>query len=200
MKKTKLQLLVVGSGGREHALAWKLAQSPRVGKIYAAPGNPGTVAFCENVPIAVNDVPGLNQFAVQQGINLVVVGPEVALEAGLVDSLQAAGIQAFGPTRLAARIETSKIFAKSLMQRHHIPTAAWASFDLFDPAWDYIQQAAFPLVLKASGLAAGKGVILPDTLAEARTALESMLVAGEFGTAGRQVVIEERLIGPEISL
>ena len=200
MKKTKLQLLVVGSGGREHALAWKLAQSPRVGKIYAAPGNPGTAAFCENVSIAANDVPGLTQFAVQQGIDLVVVGPEIALEAGLVDSLQAAGIQAFGPTRLAARIETSKVFAKSLMQRHHIPTAVWASFDSFDPAWDYIQQAAFPLVLKASGLAAGKGVILPDTLAEARIALESMLVAGEFGIAGRQVVIEERLIGPEISL
>jgi len=195
-----MRLLVVGSGGREHALCWKLAQSPRVGKIFAAPGNPGTAAFCENVPIGMEDVQALTAFAVREQVDLVVVGPEAALAAGLVDELAAAGIRSFGPSRSAARIETSKAFAKALMQRHHIPTASWAVFDAFEPAWAHVQQADFPLVLKASGLAAGKGVILPDTLSEARAALESMLLTGTYGPAGSQVIIEERLSGPEISL
>ena len=206
MMKTDLQptpkqtILLVGAGGREHAIAWKLAQSPRLGKLFIAPGNPGTAEAGTNVPIPVEDIPALVSFARKQSIWLVIVGPEAPLALGLVDKLLAAGIPAFGPSRAASQIETSKVFAKAFMQRHGIPTAAYAAFSNYKEALAYLERVDTPVVIKASGLAAGKGVLLPDTPAEARQALYDLMVARSMGSAGDEVVIEERLEGEEISL
>lgn len=195
-----MNILIVGSGGREHALAWKAAQSPRCSKLFTAPGNAGTAELGQNVPIAVEDIAGLVAFSVQEKIDLVIVGPEAALGEGLVDALHAAGIPAFGPTQAAARIETSKAFAKQFMARHGIPSARFAVFTDYEAARKYLEQVPYPVVIKASGLAAGKGVILPETLEEGCEALHAMLVGDAFGRAGEEVIIEERLSGEEISL
>ncbi len=199
-KSRMLKVLLVGSGGREHALAWKLAQSPHLAHLWIAPGNAGTSEVGKNVSISAEDTAQLVQFAVSKAVDLVLVGPEAALANGLADYLQAAGVRVFGPSRAAAQIEASKAFAKDFMQRNGIPTARYATFSKLDSAIAYLRDVDYPVVIKASGLAAGKGVILPETREEAETKLESILEKGEFGAAGSQVVIEERLAGEEVSL
>jgi len=195
-----MNVLIIGSGGREHALAWKVAQSPRLTKLYIAPGNAGTAACGENVSLDVNDHSEVVRFCKGKQIDLVIVGPEIPLAAGLADSLSEGGVRCFGPKRAAAQIEASKVFAKNFMARHRIPTARYATFDKVADAIKHLENIDYPIVIKASGLAAGKGVILPDTLEEAKTTLESILVNGAFGKAGSEVVIEERLNGQEVSL
>lgn len=195
-----MRVLLVGSGGREHALAWKMAQSSRLRQLYCAPGNPGTAELGENVEVKPDDVAGLVTFAREQQIDLVVVGPENPLCAGLVDELSAAGIRAFGPDRSAARIEGDKAFAKELMRHRSVPTADARIFDKYRDARTYIASRDHPVVLKAAGLAAGKGVIVCDDPADALLALERIMVGREFGRAGDVVVVEEKLAGPEVSL
>ncbi len=195
-----MKVLVIGGGGREHALAWKLAQSPRVSKVLVAPGNAGTAteAKCRNVLVAATDIPGLVSLARKEGVELTIVGPEGPLVAGVVDEFQAAGLACFGPARLAARLEGSKRFTKDFLARHGIPTARYAVFtqDDFDPAAIRAQRP--PIVVKADGLAAGKGVIIAATTDEA-VAVVSQMFAGAFGDAGRTVVVEEFLEGEEVS-
>lgn len=199
-----MRVLLIGSGGREHALAWKLAQSPLLTHLYALPGNPGIAQYAERLPGSVNDLDHILSVAQQKAIDLVVVGPEDPLAAGLTDRLHAAGIPTFGPTQAAAQLESSKAFAKAFMARHHIPTAAYQSFTNFDAALTYFLQFQIPTsplpVIKASGLAAGKGVILSETLAEGERALREIMLDGKFGSAGAEVVIEERLEGREVSI
>ena len=195
-----MNILLIGSGGREHAIAWKLAQSPKLAKLYIAPGNPGTAALGENIAVKVDDHSAVVRFCQEKRIDLVIVGPEVPLAAGLTDDLLATGIKVFGPSRAAAQIEASKVFSKNFMQRHGIPTARYATFDKLPEALAYLEKVDYPVVLKASGLAAGKGVILPENMEEAKAALEAMLVGDAFGEAGSEVVIEERLTGPEVTL
>jgi phosphoribosylamine--glycine ligase/phosphoribosylformylglycinamidine cyclo-ligase len=195
-----MRVLIVGSGGREHALAWKIAQSPRLTDLFAAPGSAAIAQFAHCVPLAADDAAGIAAFAAKENIDLVVVGPEAALAAGVADALHAQGIAVFGPDQSAARLESSKAFAKAFMEKYAIPTARYASFTDFDQAADFIQTNQYPFVLKASGLAAGKGVILPATTAEALSALRGIMVENQFGEAGSEVVIEERLQGEEVSL
>jgi phosphoribosylamine--glycine ligase len=197
-----MRVLVIGNGGREHALAWKLSQSPRVTQIWVAPGNGGTahVPKCENLPIAAGDLAALRDFALRNQIDLTVVGPEAPLVDGVVDLFQAAGLVVFGPSRAAAQMEGSKAFSKTFMQRHAIPTAQAATFDDFDEATRYLRGFDGAPVIKASGLAAGKGVILPNTRSEAAAVLQTMLLEGQFGEAGKTVLIEEKLEGPELSV
>lgn len=202
-----MKILVVGSGGREHALAWKLAQSPQVEQIFVAPGNAGTQwsaseghAASTNVAIKADNIDMLVKFAQEQAIELTVVGPEVPLAAGIVDRFTVAGLKAFGPTQAAAQLESSKAFSKAFMQRHHIPTAAYGTFTDYDSAAQFVRDFDKPVVVKADGLAAGKGVVVCDTVDEALEALKRILVESEFGSAGTQVVVEERLIGTEASL
>ncbi|MEF3194030.1 MAG: phosphoribosylamine--glycine ligase [Halothiobacillaceae bacterium] len=195
-----MKILVIGSGGREHALAWKLAQSPRVTKVYVAPGNAGTAreAKCENVGIQATDVPALFAFACDRVIDLTVVGPEAPLAAGVVDTFRDGGLRIFGPTREAAMLESSKAFAKDFLTRHRIPTAEYRVFTELNPALDYIHDRGAPIVIKADGLAAGKGVVVAMTQAEACDAVRGMF-GGQFGQAGARVVIEEFLDGEEAS-
>lgn len=195
-----MKILVVGSGGREHALCWKIAQSALLERLFIAPGNAGTAKLGENVAVAPTDIKSLVRLCQDEAVDMVIIGPEAPLEAGLVDALNEAGIAAFGPTRRAAEIETSKAFAKAFMLRHHIPTARYASFDDFSKAVQYIENVDYPIVIKASGLAAGKGVFLPNSHEEAKASLLALLVAADLGTAGREVIIEERLQGQEVSL
>jgi len=200
---TSHTILVIGRGGREHALAWKLAQSPRVRRVWVAPGNGGTALAggkVANVALAEGDFAGLIDFTQHNGVTLTVVGPEAPLAEGIVDAFQAAGLRCFGPRRAAAQIEASKAFAKDFMARHGIPTARYAAFSDFSAALAHLRQVDYPVVFKASGLAAGKGVILPASLAEGEAALRQIMVSREFGAAGDQVVIEERLAGPEASV
>jgi phosphoribosylamine---glycine ligase len=194
-----VKLLVIGSGGREHALAWKLAQAPRVQKVYAAPGNAGTALEpgVENVPIT--DIAQLAEFARENFVHLTIVGPEAPLAAGVVDLFRARGLKIFGPTRAAAQLESSKDFAKRFMQRHHIPTAAHATFSDAAQAHAYIDAQGAPIVIKADGLAAGKGVVVAMTAREAHDAVDRMLVDNKMGDAGARVVIEECLAGEEAS-
>lgn len=197
------RILIIGRGGREHALAWKLAQSPRVQGVWVAPGNGGTALAggkVANVDLQEGDFAGLIDFARRSGVTLTVVGPEAPLADGMVDAFQAAGLRCFGPSKAAAQIEASKAFAKDFMARHGIPTARHATFSDFDAALAHLRQIDYPAVLKASGLAAGKGVILPASLDEAEAALRQIMLAREFGAAGDEVVIEERLAGPEASV
>jgi len=196
-----VKVLIVGGGGREHALAWKAAQSPQVSKVYVAPGNAGTAREpgVENLPIGAQDIPALKAFAERHDIGLTIVGPEAPLVAGIVDALRDAGLAAFGPSRAAARLEGSKAYAKDFLARYHIPTAAYASFTEPDAAIAYIRRQGAPLVVKADGLAAGKGVVLTDDEPQAIAAARDMLGAGAFGEAGRRIVIEERLQGEEAS-
>lgn len=193
-------LLIVGSGSREHALAWKLTQSPVVDRIYVAPGNAGTSAIAENVPVAATDLDGIVRLAGERDIDLTVVGPEAPLALGLADRLRAAGRAVAGPDMGAARIESSKSFAKSLMTRAGVPTAAYRVFDRPEEAIRYLARAEYPVVIKADGLAAGKGVTICAGPTEALKAVGAMMIEGIFGDAGRRVVIEEALRGPEISL
>jgi phosphoribosylamine--glycine ligase len=195
-----MNVLIVGSGAREHTIAWKLAQSPLLGRLFVAPGNAGTAAIAENLPVAANDIEGLAATARDQRIDLVVVGPEEPLARGLVDRLAVVGIPAFGPSRAAAEIESSKVFSKGLMQRHSIPTAAFGTFDSFDEAAAFVRAHQGPLVVKADGLAAGKGAVVTSTKEEALATLEEMMVRGVFGDAGRRVVVEERLQGREVTV
>jgi len=196
-----MNVLVIGSGGREHAIVWKIRQSPRLTRLYALPGNPGIAELAEIVGgISMEDHAAMAYFCKQKNIDLVMIGPEAPLAAGLVDSLSVQGIRCFGPKRAAAQIEASKVFAKDFMARHHIPTPRYATFRNFEEAMQYVKSVDHPIVIKASGLAAGKGVILPETVDAARSTLESILVDKVFGEAGNQVVIEERLIGQEVSL
>lgn len=193
-----MQVLLIGSGGREHALAWKILQSPRLTQLYVAPGNAGTAPH--NVAIAAEDTAALVAFAKEKQIDLAVVGPEVPLANGVVDALQAVGVKAFGPTQAAAQIEASKAFAKAFMARHKIPTARYQTFTDFHQAIGHLLSVEYPVVIKASGLAAGKGVIVPDCADDAEAALRQIMLAREFGAAGDEVIIEERLEGEEVSL
>jgi phosphoribosylamine--glycine ligase len=194
-----MKLLVIGSGGREHALAWKLTQSPRVQKVYVAPGNGGTATETGVENVALSGIPELISFAKQAPIHCTVVGPEAPLAAGIVDAFQEAGLRIFGPKRAAARLESSKDFAKSFMARHAIPTARYATFERAAQAKAYIDREGAPIVVKADGLAAGKGVVVAATREEAHAAVDSMLTARSFGAAGARVVIEEFLDGEEAS-
>ncbi|MBK1643717.1 phosphoribosylamine--glycine ligase [Thiocapsa imhoffii] len=196
-----MQILIVGGGGREHALAWKAAQSPRAERVFVAPGNGGTATEpkVENLPIAADDIPALCRFATEQAIDLTIVGPEAPLVAGLVDAFETAGLRCFGPRQAAAQLEGSKAFTKDFLARHQIPTAAYGVFTEPAPALAYLREVGVPIVIKADGLAAGKGVILAEDLATAETAVLDMLDAGRFGQAGARVVIEEWLRGEEAS-
>ncbi len=200
MADGKTDILILGSGAREHALAWKLAQSPRVGTIYAAPGNAGTGSFCKNVDIPATDIPRLADFAHQHSIGLTVVGPDEPLALGIVDQFKRTGLRIFGPTKAAAQIESSKAFAKKLMHEAKIPTAAYSVFTDAVQAQGYVQAGPLPVVIKASGLAAGKGVVIAQTHEEARAAIDDIMVKRIFGDAGTSVVVEEFLEGNEISV
>ncbi|MBF0134186.1 MAG: phosphoribosylamine--glycine ligase [Magnetococcales bacterium] len=194
-----LKILLVGGGGREHALAWKIAQSPLVEKLYCAPGNPGIGGVAQCVDIKAGDIVALEMFAVEKKIDLTVIGPEGPLVAGLADHLRAAGQAVFGPSASAAAIEGSKAFMKDLLQRHHIPTAGYAVFTKAKAALEYIRRQGAPIVVKTSGLASGKGAMVCHTLQEAEQAVHRAMVAQEFGEAGREVVVEEFLTGEEVS-
>ncbi|MBN1200582.1 MAG: phosphoribosylamine--glycine ligase [Anaerolineae bacterium] len=196
-----MHVLVVGGGGREHALAWKLTQSPHIDWISVTPGNAGTRAIAQNVDIDATDVVSLLEFADSEGVNLVVVGPEDPLESGLVDQFEAAGIPTFGPRRQAAMVESSKSYAKRLMNQYGVPTAPYELFTDLPTALDYVSsQRAEEIVIKADGLARGKGVFLPRGASDAEGILHSLLIQDVLGRAGRCVIIEERLIGDEISV
>ena len=194
-----MNLLVVGSGGREHALSWRLAQSPRIGRVYVAPGNAGTAREDGLFNVPITSIPELVDFARKESIALTVVGPEAPLSEGIVDAFRAAGLKIFGPTRRAAQLESSKDFAKSFMVANGIPTAAYAAFSDAKAARDYVRQQGAPIVIKADGLAAGKGVMVAMTLEEAHAAIDMMLVDNRMGAAGARVVIEEFLEGEEAS-
>ncbi|MDP5036201.1 MAG: phosphoribosylamine--glycine ligase [Alishewanella sp.] len=196
-----MKVLVIGGGGREHALAWKAAQSPLATEVFVAPGNAGTAreAALQNVAIAADDVAGLLAFAQQEQIDLTIVGPEAPLAKGVVDRFRTAGLAIFGPTQAAAQLESSKAFAKDFLARHNIPTAAYQNFTEIAPAKAYVKSLGTPIVIKADGLAAGKGVIIAQTEAEAFAAIDDMLAGNKFGDAGSRVVIEEFLTGEEAS-
>ncbi len=198
MKKKKV--LVVGSGGREHAIVWKLAQSAHIEKIYCAPGNGGIAELAECVDIGVMDIEGMVAFAKERQIDLTVVAPDDPLAAGMVDAFEAAGLNAFGPNAAAAQIEASKAFAKELMKKYNIPTADYAVFTDRNQAAAYLDAAAYPIVIKADGLALGKGVIIAMSKKEALDAVDAMMLKKQFGTAGQKIVIEEYITGPEVSI
>ncbi len=187
----------MGSGGREHAIVKALSRSPQVGKIFCAPGNAGIADDAECVAIGVEDVDALVKFASENAIDMTVVGPEAALAVGVVDAMEAAGLKAFGPTKAAARIESSKEFAKQIMTKYNVPTASYEAFDNFEKAWDYVKNRPLPAVIKYDGLAAGKGVVVALTYDEAEAALRDMLLDSAFGKG--RVVVEDFLDGPEFS-
>ncbi|MEI6351856.1 MAG: phosphoribosylamine--glycine ligase, partial [Verrucomicrobiota bacterium] len=195
-----MKILVIGGGGREHALVWKLRQSPRVTEIFCAPGNAGIGRIATNVPIPIGDQSSLVKFANAAGIDLVVVGPDDALAAGIVDRFQQAGLRIFGPTQSAARLESSKVFAKAFMKRHGIPTAASGHFSDASEAHRFCQQMQYPAVIKADGLALGKGVVIAQNPWEAAEAIHAIMERRQFGAAGDSVVIEEFLTGQECSV
>ncbi len=196
-----MKVLIIGGGGREHALAWKAAQSTRVETVYVAPGNAGTAREekLENVAIGAEEIPALLAFAKEKRVGLTIVGPEAPLVAGVVNRFEAAGLRCFGPTEEAAQLEGSKAFTKDFLARHHIPTGRYQNFTETEAALAYVRQQGAPIVVKADGLAAGKGVIVAMTLAEAETAIKEMLAGNTFGEAGHRVVIEEFLTGEEAS-
>ena len=195
-----MKILVLGSGGREHALVWKLQQSPRVSALYCAPGNAGTAQLATNVPIKITEQEKLVAFAKTEGIDLTVVGPDDALAAGIVDLFQQNGLRIFGPTQSAARLESSKVFAKEFMLRHGLPTAASGSFSDSAAAQEFCRKASYPLVVKADGLALGKGVIIAQNVEEATQAVHEIMDLRKFGAAGERVLIEEFLVGEECSI
>ena len=195
-----MKVLVIGGGGREHALAWKLSRSPQVTKLYIAPGNPGTESVGENVLIPAENIAELKEFAIREKVDLTVVGPELPLTLGIADEFASAGLKVFGPSMRAAEIEGSKIFSKELMQKYRIPTGYYKKFDNPELARAYIETHEPPFVVKADGLAAGKGVIICQTRAEAFSAIGLIMDAKAFGEAGRKIIIEEFLTGEEASL
>jgi phosphoribosylamine--glycine ligase len=194
-----MKILVIGNGGREHALAWKLAKSPRISRVFVAPGNAGTALDPDMQNVAITSIPDLVKFAEDEHIALTVVGPEAPLSQGVVDAFRVAGLKIFGPTKAAAQLESSKDFAKAFMQRHGIPTAAYATFSDAAAAHDYVKTQGAPIVIKADGLAAGKGVVVALTESEAHDAIDMMLADNKLGQAGARVVIEEFLEGEEAS-
>ncbi len=195
----RLNILIIGGGGREHAIAWKLAQSPKAGKLYIAPGNAGTAQLGTNIPLDPSDTASLLRAAREHKVGLTVVGPEIPLAAGVVDRFQAAGMPIFGPTRDAARLESSKAFARGLMQNYDIPGARYADFTSYTAARDYVSHQQPPIVVKADGLAAGKGVVVASTVGEALVALSDFMEKKNLGAAGSRVLIEECLVGREMS-
>jgi len=195
-----MNILVIGSGGREHALCWKIKQSAKVKRLYCAPGNGGIAGIAECVDIKVDDIELLLQFALRKQIDLTIVGPEVSLVAGIVDAFAQKGLKIFGPSKDAAQLEGSKVFAKEFMHRRNIPTAIYKVFDAAALALDFLKQAQFPLVIKADGIAAGKGVYVCEDLKKAQIAIDEIMVQKIFGTAGERIVIEECLQGPEASV
>lgn len=196
-----MQVLIIGSGGREHALAWKVAQSPKVTQVFVAPGNAGTASEpkVQNIAINVENIDELAVFAKNQGIDLTIVGPEIPLVLGVVDVFRDKGLRCFGPTRNAAQLEGSKAFTKDFLARHQIPTAEYQVFTEIPPALDYLKSRNFPIVMKADGLAAGKGVVIAQTFDEAEKTVKEMLSGKAFGKAGHRVVIEDFLVGEEAS-
>jgi len=196
-----MRVLIIGSGGREHALAWKCAQSPQVHEVLVAPGNAGTAREdkVRNVVIASDEIDGLVELAMGERVGLTIVGPEAPLVAGVVDRFNALGLPCFGPTAAAAQLEGSKAFTKDFLRRHNIPTADYQNFSELQPAIDYIRDQGAPIVIKADGLAAGKGVIVAMSVAEAEQAATDMLSGGSFGAAGARIVVEEYLDGEEAS-
>ncbi|MBF0619549.1 MAG: phosphoribosylamine--glycine ligase [Candidatus Omnitrophica bacterium] len=195
-----MNILVIGSGGREHALCWKIQQSLKVKKIFCAPGNGGIAGLAECVNIKADDIVGLLNFARDKKIDLTVVGPEVPLVLGVVDAFEKAGVKIFGPSKAAAQLEGSKVFSKDFMRRHHVPTAAYRSFDTYEAALAGLKKFTLPVVVKADGLAAGKGVIICNTLPEATDALKTIMQDRAFKDAGLRVVVEEFLVGEEASI
>jgi len=196
----KLSILVVGGGGREHALVWKIRQSNLVGQIYCAPGNPGVSGMAECVKIPQNDIPALLNFARDKEVDLTVVGPEDPLVNGIVDEFEAQGLNIFGPSQKAAEIEGSKVFTKYLMDKYKIPTADCVVFDDYDEAKVYVDETSYPTVIKADGLAAGKGTLICQNEEEAHAALDKIMVAKAFGAAGAKVIVEEFMVGEEASV
>jgi phosphoribosylamine--glycine ligase len=194
-----MKVLVIGSGGREHALAWQVAKNQNISRVYVAPGNAGTALNPDMINVPITGVPELVEFALNEKIALTVVGPEAPLSQGVVDAFRAAGLKVFGPTKAAAQLESSKDFAKAFMVRHNIPTAAYATFNDAAAAHDYVKKQGAPIVVKADGLAAGKGVVVAMDEAEAHDAIDSMLSDNKLGSAGARVVIEEFLTGEEAS-
>jgi phosphoribosylamine--glycine ligase len=195
-----LKILVVGSGGREHTLVWKIAQSPRVAKVFAAPGNAGTAATAENLNLRPTDIEGLGRAAKEKGVDLVIVGPEAPLASGIVDYFDGLGIPIFGPNEAATQIESSKVFARNLMEKYDIPCPKGAIFCSYSQAREYLRKQRPPVVIKADGLAAGKGVIIASSLAEADKTLGDIMEAKIFGAAGDRVIVDEYLRGREVSL
>ncbi|MBR6400219.1 MAG: phosphoribosylamine--glycine ligase [Firmicutes bacterium] len=195
-----MKVLVVGSGGREHAIIWKLLQNKKIEKIYCAPGNAGIGQLAELVPIGAMEIDKLVDFAKSTGIDLTVIGMDDPLVAGVVDAFEAAGLRVFGPRKNAAIIEGSKAYSKELMKKYNIPTAGYETFDNYDAALEYVKKGDFPVVLKADGLALGKGVLICNTLEEAEAGLKTIMVDKKFGDSGNKVVIEEFLTGPEVSV
>lgn len=198
--RIKMKVMIIGSGGREHALAWKIRQSPLVDKLYCAPGNGGIASLAECVPIKAMDIEGVVSFAKKEKIDLVMVAPDDPLAAGMVDALQDAGIRAFGPVKAAAIIESSKSFSKDLMKKYNIPTADYEIFDNSEAAIEYLKTSRYPVVVKADGLALGKGVIIAQSFEEACGAVQDMMSSKVFGHAGDRIVIEEFITGPEVSV
>jgi len=195
-----LKVMVIGGGGREHTLVWKIAQSPRVDKIFVAPGNAGTAFIAENVNVRPTDIEALGKIAEEKGIDFAVVGPEASLVSGIADYFHDLGIPVFGPSRAAVQIESSKVFARNLMQKYHVPCPKGATFSSHSEAREYLREQHQPFVIKADGLAAGKGVIIADSLAEADKALGDIMEAKVFGSAGDKVIIDEYIQGLEVSL
>ena len=195
-----MKVLVIGSGGREHALVWKIAQSPKVSQIYCAPGNAGISKLVQCINIDADNIDKLTDFAQKEEIDLTIVGPELSLSRGIVNEFNHKGLKIFGPTKEATEIESSKVFSKYLMKKYNIPTANYEVFQNSEKAFDYIKQQTFPQVIKADGLAAGKGVFIVKDLVQARDALDALMEEKKFGEAGRQVVIEEFLEGEEVSI
>ena len=195
-----MKILVVGGGGREHTLVWKIAQSPKVEKVFAAPGNGGTAAIAENLNLRPTDIEGLGQAAKEEGVDLVVVGPEAPLASGIVDHFDRLGILVFGPTKAATQIESSKVFARNLMEKYGIPCPKGGTFSAYSKAHEYLQRHRAPVVVKADGLAAGKGVIIAGSLDEADKAIADIMETRVFGSAGERVLIDEYISGQEVSL
>lgn len=195
-----MKILVIGSGAREHTIVWKLSQSPKVSEIYAAPGNAGTAMLAQNLEINATDIQALLKIAIEKKIDLTFVGPEVPLAEGIVDEFKAKGLQIFGPSKAAAQIEASKVFAKELMQKYNIPCAESATFSSYTEAKKYLEKQAIPIVIKADGLAAGKGVFVAETMEQARQALTIIMQDRAFDSAGDRVLIEEKMNGTEMSV
>ena len=195
-----MKVLITGSGGREHAIAWKVAQSPKVDKIYCAPGNAGIAELAQCVDIGVMDFDGLTKFAKENEIDLTIIGPDDPLAAGAVDAFEAAGLRVFGPRKNAAILEGSKAFSKDLMKKYNIPTAAYETFDSAEKALAYLETADMPIVLKADGLALGKGVLICKTREEAKQGVKTLMLDKQFGTAGDRIVVEEFMTGREVSV